>query len=215
MIKINYIVKRGDTLYGISKAYGVSVKDIINANDLKSENIVPGQSLYIPNISSTTNSNYFIYTVIKGDSLYSIAKRYNTSVNDIINTNNLKNINLYIGQKLRIPEKDYSEKPINFDVYIVKKGDSLYKISKEYNIPVDTIINDNNLNSNILRIGQELKLRKEVVEECYGEESKTYIVVKGDTLYSIARKFNITVEELKKKNNLTTNILTLGKELKI
>lgn len=215
MIKINYIVKRGDTLYGISKAYGVSVKDIINANDLKSENIVPGQSLYIPNISSTTNSNYFIYTVIKGDSLYSIAKRYNTSVNDIINTNNLKNINLYIGQKLRIPEKDYSEKPINFDVYIVKKGDSLYKISKEYNIPVDTIINDNNLNSNILRIGQELKLRKEVVEECYGEESNTYIVVKGDTLYSIARKFNITVEELKKKNNLTTNILTLGKELKI
>ena len=215
MIKINYIVKRGDTLYGISKAYGVSVKDIINANDLKSENIVPGQSLYIPNISSTTNSNYFIYTVIKGDSLYSIAKRYNTSVNDIINTNNLKNINLYIGQKLRIPEKDYSEKPINFDVYIVKKGDSLYKISKEYNIPVDTIINDDNLNSNILRIGQELKLRKEVVEECYGEESNTYIVVKGDTLYSIARKFNITVEELKKKNNLTTNILTLGKELKI
>ena len=58
-----------------------------------------------------------------------------------------------------------------------------------------------------------------VVEECYGEEyepvNNTYIVKKGDTLYSIAKKYNLTVDELKKKNNLTTNSLSVGMTLKV
>ena len=91
------------------------------------------------------------YTVKKGDSLYSIAKKYNTSTSKIISLNNLKNSLLSIGQVLKIPDDSNSD-----IVYIVKKGDSLYSISKEYNISVDDIKKKNNLKSNVLSVGQQL-----------------------------------------------------------
>ena len=91
---------------------------------------------------------YIIYTVKKGDSLYSIANKYNTTVSEIINLNNLKNNNLSINQQLKIPNKN------NF--YIVKKGDSLYSIAKKFNTSIENIKNKNNLKSNLLAVGQEL-----------------------------------------------------------
>ena len=93
------------------------------------------------------------YTVKKGDSLYSIAKKYNTSTSKIISLNNLKNSLLSIGQVLKIPDDSNSD-----IVYIVKKGDSLYSISKEYNISVDDIKKKNNLKSNGLSVGQQLDI---------------------------------------------------------
>ena len=67
----------------------------------------------------------------RGDSLYSIAKRYDTTVNDIIKFNKLTTNNLYIGQKLKIPElSTIVEKPKDYKIYTVIKGDSLYNIAK-------------------------------------------------------------------------------------
>ena len=97
-----YTVKRGDTLYGISNQYGVSVEDIKRINGLTNNTIQVGQVLRIPNNSGTNPSGVFIYTVKKGDSLYNIARRYSTTVNEIINLNNLKTINLSIRKKLMI-----------------------------------------------------------------------------------------------------------------
>ena len=65
-----YIVKKGDTLYGISNQYGVSVIDLKNINNLKDETIVEGQQIIIPNNTGTNVDNYFNYTVLKGDTLY-------------------------------------------------------------------------------------------------------------------------------------------------
>ena len=173
----------------------------------------------------------FMYTVKKGDSLYSIAKKYNTSTQAIKDLNYLKTDNLSIGQQLRIPETYNDLNNItapNYINYKVEKNDTLYKISKLYNISIETIINDNNLKSSTLSPGQNLKLRipstSEEVEECIGEEyippaentlSNTYIVKKGDSLYSIAKKFNTNVEVLKKLNNLNNNSLSIDQKLKV
>ena len=219
---MSYTVKLGDTLYGISNQYGVSVTDIMKINNLKSVTIQVGQILKIPTKSGTNPNTLFTYTVKKGDTLYNIAKRYNTDVQTIINLNNLKNNNLSIGQKLYIPEQYTKEDDAtlpNYINYTVLKNDTLYTIGKKYNISVDTIIKDNNLANSNISIGQVLKIRTEQIEECFGEDyiptQKTYTVKKGDSLYSIARKYNTTVDSLKKKNNLKTNTLSIGQVLVI
>ena len=225
-----YKVKPGDTLYGISNQFGVSVTELASLNNVNANTLQIGQILKIPTKSGTNPNNMFMYTVKKGDSLYSIAKKYNTTIQDIKNLNYLKNDNLSIGQTLRIPEKYTKEEDIylpNYINYTVKKNDTLYKIAQNYNISVDTIIKDNSLKNNVLTIDQILKIRvpnieEEVIEECIGEnytppttETTTYTVQKGDNLYNIANRYNTTVQELIIINNLKNNNLNIGQKLKI
>lgn len=222
---MTYTVKSGDTIYGISNQFGVSAIDLYNYNNLTSTNIYPGQILKIPTNSGTNPGGLFTYTVEKGDSLYNIARRYETTVEEIIKLNHLTSINLSIGQKLKIPETgDTTSTLPSYENYTVKKGDTLYSIAKKYNISVNDLMKDNNLNNTNLSIGQVLKIRIDkvtVIEECYGEDyivpdnSIIYTVVKGDSLWQIAKKFNTSVDTIKRKNNLTSNNLSIGQKLKI
>ncbi len=95
-----YVVKSGDSLYSISRKYGVSVDELMSVNNLKSTVLSVGQVLKIPNSGEVTN---VIYTVKKGDNLWSIAKNNKTTVDAIVKLNNLSNANLSIGQKLLLP----------------------------------------------------------------------------------------------------------------
>ena len=95
-----YVVKSGDSLWSISRKYGVDVDDLMSVNNLKSTVLSIGQVLKIPNSGEVTN---VIYTVKKGDSLWSIAKNNKTTVDAIVKLNNLSNANLSIGQKLLLP----------------------------------------------------------------------------------------------------------------
>lgn len=220
-----YTVKSGDTVYGISIQFGVEAIDISTLNNLSGSVIQIGQVLKIPTKTGNNPNGMFTYTVKRGDSLYSIARVYETTVDEIKKLNKLTSNNLSIGQQLQIPETDFSvtTKP-NYTTYTVKRGDTLYGIAKKYNIPVNTLIVDNALQNNVLAIGQVLNIRvptETIVEECFGEDynppSKDiiYIVKRGDSLYSIAKKYNTSVDNIKTKNNLKTNTLSIGQELKI
>lgn len=149
---------------------------------------------YVPVISSG------YYTVKKGDTLWSIAKKNNTTVDKIKVLNNLSSNNLSIGQFLIINSEDESD---NADYYIVKSGDTLYSIAKKYNVSVNDLKSFNNLNSNIINIGQKLII----------PFTNKYVVKSGDTLYSIAKSNNITVDELKSVNNLESNLISIGQVL--
>lgn len=227
-----YTVKSGDTLYGISNQFGVSVTDIINLNNVDANKLQIGQVLKIPTESGTTQINTFKYEVKKGDSLYSIAKKYSTTVPELIDANNLKTSNLSIGQILNIPEKESTTtttKP-QFKNYVVKKGDSLYKIAKENNIDIETLKKDNGLITNTITPGQVIQIRDTngmnqtlEVEECFGEEFipkenenyQEYTVKKGDSLYKIAKQYNVTVDQIINLNNLKSSSLSIGEKLKI
>lgn len=220
-----YTVKKGDTLYGISNQFGVSVVDLKNLNNLKDNNLKIGQVLKISQNSGTNPDSSINYIVKKGDSLYSIARVYKTTVQEIQKLNNLKSNALSIGQELKIPENYVNDASANLPTYInytVKKGDSLYSIAKRYGITTNTIIKDNALKNNLLSIGQNLKIRTKedsIVEECFGNESSDknieYIVKKGDSLYSIAKKYNTDVSTIMKNNNLKSSNLSIGQILKI
>lgn len=200
-----YVVKKGDTLYGIAQANNTTVDEIKKFNNLTSNIISTGQLLKIPSALLPEAT----YTVKKGDSLYSIANKYNTTVDELKRINNLTSNTLSIGQVLKLPSDKASdeEKEENTITYTVQKGDSLYSIAKKYNTTIDAIKNLNNLTTNILSIGQVLLIPTSTNLET------TYTVQRGDSLYSIAKKYDTTVDRLKQLNNLSSNLLSVGQIL--
>ncbi|WP_096272574.1 LysM peptidoglycan-binding domain-containing protein [Paucisalibacillus globulus] len=176
-----------------------------------------------------TNSNQPLaeYTVQSGDTLYSIAKKNNVTVDEIKEINQLSSNTISIGQSIALP----------YTTYKVKAGDTLYRIALNHNTSVDVILQFNGMKSNTLSIGQQLKIPvsasdvKVVDEATVVKEpeaptqveikpseptdtaSTTYQVKPGDTLYSIARTNNTSVDTLKTLNNLTSNTLSIGQTL--
>ena len=155
---------------------------------------------YIP----TEGSNY--YTVKSGDSLWSIAKKYNISVSDLKSSNGLTSSMLKIGDILKIPVIEEENKKEN--TYVVKSGDTLYKIAQNFDTTVSEIMKLNNLTSTMLSIGQTLEIPITI-------NPNAYTVKSGDTLYKIAQNYGTTVDEIKRINDLTSNILSIGEILKI
>lgn len=145
-----YTVKKGDSLWLIANKYGTTVDELKSANNLKSNTLSIGQTLIIPEKKESTSK--FSYVVKKGDSLWLIANKYDTTVEKIKSTNNLKSNTLSIGQVLVIPSTS------EFITYTVKKGDSLWLIANKYNTTVDNIKKLNNLSNNNLQINQKLIL---------------------------------------------------------
>ena len=215
-----YIVKPGDTLFQIANKFGITVNDLKDTNNLTTNSLTIGQELIIPEKQEETKSDYINYTVKSGDSLYKIANNYNTTVNAIIEVNNLKNNILQIGQVLKIPTDNQNNTDNNTNNYLnytVKSGDSLYKIANNYNTMVNEIINLNNLKSNILQIGQVLKIPTNNQNNTDNNTNNylNYTVKSGDSLYKIANNYNTSVNEIINLNNLKSNILQIGQVLKI
>ncbi len=148
--KTTYIVKKGDSLWSIANKNNTTVDNIKKLNNLSSNNLSIGQKLIISDANDNLPSNKITYIVKKGDSLWIIANKYDTTVDKIKSENNLTSNSLSIGQKLIIPSTS------NYVTYTVKKGDSLWIIAKNYNTTVDKIKKLNNLSSNSLSIGQKL-----------------------------------------------------------
>lgn len=207
-----YTVTKGDSLWSIAKKLNTTVNELKETNNLTSNALSIGQILIIPSKNQSTNSN--TYTVVSGDSLYSIANKFNTTVNEIKSLNNLSSNNLSIGQILKIPTKTNESTIPNNSTYTVVSGDSLYKIANKFNTTVNEIKSLNNLSSNNLSIGQILKIPT-TNDTIDSNNYINYTVVKGDNLYSIARKYSTTQDELMKLNNLSSNLLSIGQIIKI
>ena len=199
-----YIVQSGDSLWSISKKYGVSVDKLKDINNLSGNLLSVGQKLLIKDTSSSDDVGIY-YTVKAGDTLYGIANEYNLTVADLKSMNNLKNNNLSIGQKLLVSGTGEVVDGSDYDTYIVKSGDNLYAIARKYGVTVDKLKEINNLSSNLLSIGQKLLVPK-ITE-------KMYVVKSGDSLYKIAKDNNTSVTELINLNDLSTTNLSIGQVL--
>lgn len=165
----------------------------------------------LSNVITNTIKSYLglandTYIVKKGDNIYSIARKFNTTVDNIKRLNNLTSNYIDIGQKLIIKSIPSTiNTNIDSDYYIVKTGDTLYSIARKYNTSIDNIKSINSLTSNVINIGMKLKLPS--------NNSIEYIVKKGDNLYSISKKYNTTVKDIMNINNLNSTNLSINQKL--
>ena len=167
---INYIVKRGDTLSQIALKYGTTVSEIARLNSIANVNLIyPGQVLQIvtnsneqTNSSDITNANIAYYTIKRGDTLWAISRKYSVSIQNIVNWNNIKNPNLiYPGNTLIIYTNSVNNSTNSNGAYqyVVKRGDTLWGISRMYGTTVQRIASINGIrNPNLIYVGEVLKI---------------------------------------------------------
>ncbi len=144
-----------------------------------------------------------------GDTVYSLARRYGTTVEAIAQANNLPpNYLIKVGQVLTIPGQ-----PISADVYVVKPGDTLYSIAARYGVPWQTLASVNRiLNPSLLQVGQRLIIPSGATTPPPG--AKTHVVKPGETLYRIALMYGTSVQAIALANNLSNvNIIYPGQQL--
>lgn len=204
-----YTVKKGDSLWSIANKYGITVKELKEINKLTSNTLKVGQTLKLTKNNEMIPEDYLVYKVKKGDSLWDIAKEYNTTVDTLKKINNLSNDKLTVNQQLFIPKNDNSSVKNTGEInYVVQKGDNLWTIANKYDTTISDIKKLNNLKTNTLQIGQVLKIPGST-------NYNTYTVKKGDSLWKIADKYGTTVNKLMTINNLDSTTLQIGKSLLI
>jgi len=245
---ITHKVIKGDTLWSISKQYNISLELILAFNNIKNKDSLSiGQIVKIPQ-DNLSAADYALHIVKKGETLWTIARQYNLTMDSILTTNNITNPELiYIGQQIKIPsyknvtatpEKNVTNKPVingnnsnnNINppknaepiIYTVKAGDNLWNISRKYGVSVEVIISVNNLKEkDLLSLGQKLEIPAiggGISKSNQKQEPTivTYTVVKGDTLWSISRRYDVNMSTIISANNLKEiSRLSIGQKLKL
>ncbi|MGG4266151.1 LysM peptidoglycan-binding domain-containing protein [Peribacillus simplex] len=207
----SYQVKSGDSLDKISKANNTTVQELISQNHLTSTLIFPGQVLKFNSLNNQTDKSIDKtekYVVKLGDTLSKIAKRYNLSLNALLklNTNISNSDRIYIGQSIRVsgqaPASSSTAKNSNSsDTYTVKSGDTLDKIARVNNMTIQQLKSQNNLTSTLIFPGQVLKVNP-LNNNTNNSKNTTevYVVKLGDSLSSIAKRYNLSLTALLKLN---------------
>ncbi len=167
------------------------------------------------------------YTVVSGDSLWRISQTYHVTIDQLKQWNNLSTDTIYVGENLLlVPPSSQTTATSTADlataniIYTVKSGDSLSLIAKTYNTTVDEIKILNGLTSDLIKIGQQLKIPNTnstapVTSPAPSTDAATYTVQSGDCLSIIASRFNLTVTDLKTLNNLSSDTIYVGQVLKV
>ncbi len=215
-----YSVQRGDNLWTIGRAFGVSSTMIAEANGVRNGLIRPGQTLFIPVQGGRPPADGLVHTVRNGESLWTIARRFGKSVADLKRWNGLTQSVIRPGQKLTVGSRPTQLVTANRRVtttdsqghmtHVVRGGESLWTISRQYEVKVDDLRVWNGLASDLIKPGQQL------IVSGVDESISIYTVVRGDTLYSIARKFGLDANDIARQNNMSlTSTLLTGMELRI
>ena len=237
---ISYKVKRGETLSSISKKYNITEEELKASNNLKSNTLRSGQNLQIAQVATPASAvpsnkaeleaKSVSYKVKKGETLSSISKKYHITEDELKAMNNLKSSAIRFGQELKVNQplevasvnngsKNTKADPV-VATYKVKKGETLSDIAEKNNVSVADIKSLNNLHSSSIRPGQQLQLVSKDVQpeqEAIAKTEKTIVhkVESGESLYLIAKKYNVAIDELKRLNNLDGAKLKPGQSLSI
>jgi membrane-bound lytic murein transglycosylase D len=237
---IYHKVTRGENLNAIATRYGVTLNSLMEWNNLNGSKILVGQRLkvysdrntgsYASNeVSSTkTKNSLFRYKIKRGDTMSELAEKFGVSSAQIRSWNGLNSNRLIAGRTLKIYGTndnsalgDKSAKTsANLNTYKVKPGDSIGKIAELYKVSIADIRNWNNLSSNTVYAGRELKIYSDagvydIKENSASRKMSVHTVRRGESLFAIAKKYGMTIAELRSVNNLTGDKLTIGQKLKV
>jgi len=209
---------RNDAVNTSTVANAMPISKEINIQQVK----MPDSTAIANNYNNEHGVKIDTFRVRNGKKLYAIAiiqpiseptKKVDNkaSVKDSIKQGDIK---LTTETFTNIINETYKKKLANNEIYIVKKGETLYAISKKFNVKVTDLKTWNKLNSNELSIGKVILVKKPEEQQSNKTVSNTtYKVKKGETLYAISKKFNVKVADIKTWNNLTSNELKIGQEI--
>lgn len=231
-----HTVEQGQTLYSLSKVYDVPVDELVFENPDAKSGLAIGQLLRIPVVSrekKITNElrkgefRFIFHIVGKGESLFAISRIYDVSVNDLKEANPEWSEGLKPGQYLKIPLKDPvvqkrgSEIPgpdAESKVHTVTAGETLYSISRKYKIGIPELKAANPGITTSLDIGRKIIIPSAMDLAGVPQDEKKYIehiVIAKETLYSIARKYRISVDSLMAFNTGLTKDIYPGEVIRI
>lgn len=229
--ELNYIDTNWETWQGVQFSDRGIVPGIRGNvdRDIYTKEIFLGEPSELPQVddlSDTINSSSVLYTVETGNTLSKIAQRYGTTVQELVNINNISNPNLiFPGQQIRV----LTNSTVNGNetrgtgsiTYTVRRGDTLSQIAKAYNVTVAHIVEINNIqNPSLIYPGEKLRITESnstTLNEPVKQITKyTYIVRKGDTLSQIAKIYGVSVDYLVRRNNIQNpNIIYTGQIIEI
>ena len=231
---VEYTVKGDDTLNKIAEKFNKTTKELRSENKLSNNIIYVGQKLRISSdkpivlaekpkkiIPKTISKKTEIYVVRKGDTLHSISRKFVTDVKTLKEFNGLTSNNLKIGRVLRVPSSSLTYSESGKLVYKVSNGDSLGTIADNFGISIASIKSANNLSSNNISAGSKLIIPskpKSSASKSKKSSDKTvvkYKVKKGDTLASIARNHNTSIDSIKESNGLSGHAILRGQTLSV
>lgn len=219
---VTYMVKAGDTLWGIGNRFDVSLNNLRLWNHLTTDFLRIGQELkLIPPVPAPTptepdgqTGTETTHIVKAGDTLWALSRRYGVTVNQIKQWNALTSNFLSIGQRLRVTTTTPpTTPPVEGISYTVRAGDTLWRIATRHGVTVAHLKEWNALTSNLLSVGQKLRVTGEATPT--PPTSNQYTVRSGDTLWAISRRYGVTVNQLMNWNKLTSNFLAIGQKLTV
>lgn len=187
-------------------------------------------------VVTDNGKKYQVHVVQDNETLYSLSRKYDVPIRKIINANPSVEFGLTIGEEVRIPfrdKKDEKEKRNQekldtpktgkeaMDVHVVQPKETLFAISRMYDVDVNDLKLWNGLRSDSLNIGQRLIIRKQEKKlnvdnndtEKPFNPGKTHVVQPSETLYSLSKKYEVSINDLKEWNGLMSNELSIGQEL--
>jgi LysM repeat protein len=171
-----------------------------------------------------------IHTLQRGETIYALAKKYGVKENEILFLNGIEDARrVYVGQKIRIPNKSIQVGPIpsgvpSFIEHKVVRGETLFGLARNYNVTEAQLRAVNNLSENyVLKIGDTLRIPTPVAQPVASSapaappvSSIEHKAVRGETLFGLARNYNVTETQLRAANNLSENyVLKVGDTLRI
>lgn len=233
---VTYKIRKGDTVGQIAEKHGVSSSQLRKWNNIRGNKIVAGKTLkiYGKNITSNDNSDVVEYQIKRGDTVGGIALKYHVSTSELKAWNNLNGNKIVAGETLKIyrngkapskvaSSKNSSSKKIN---YVVKKGDTIGKIAEVHKVRTSDIRKWNKISGNKIVIGQKLviypKSNSSNVVAAKPKSSpqnkngnKIHMVKEGESLWLIARHYDVRVKDIMEWNNLENDKIKPGANLKI
>ncbi|EPA8214990.1 LysM peptidoglycan-binding domain-containing protein [Enterococcus hirae] len=273
-----YTVKSGDSVWGISHSFGITMAQLIEWNNIKNNFIYPGQKLTIKggqsagssttntgnnassgNTSGNTNTSGSTgqatgakYIVKSGDSVWKIANDHGISMNQLIEWNNIKNNFVYPGQQLVVSKGSSSASgstsntstgntssntantgsTTSGSTYTVKAGESVWSVSNKFGISMNQLIQWNNIKNNFIYPGQKLIVKGGSSKASATATTKPtastpasttptasstgdtkYTVKAGESVWGVANKHHITMDQLIEWNNIKNNFIYPGQEV--
>lgn len=205
-----YIVQPGDTMFTIARRFNVSLDALIAANPQIPDpsRITPGQTVCVPQATTTCGPNTFSYIVQPGDTMFTIANRFGVSLDALIAANpQIPNPSVLVpGQTVCVPTTTPSVCGPNTFAYIVQPGDTMFTIANRFGVNLNALIaaNPQISNPNVLVPGQTVCVPTTTPGQC-GPNTFAYTVQPGDTMFLIARRFGISLQSLIAANPQVSN----------